>query len=109
MIKDTFKVFIAQPMHGLSTEEIVNIRNKTLEYIKDHYKSIIKDKEVELLDNLNHKLPKGSHRIKYLAMSIALLPDADLIYFVKGWRNAAGCRAEYEICKAYGLTYDCED
>ena len=104
MDDNTYKIFIACPMHGLSEEEIVKNRLKILERVVKQYSEEIGDKEVILLENLWHKnVPAGSHRIIYLAESIKLLPQADLIYFAKGWETAKGCSIEAKVCEQYGL------
>lgn len=38
-----------------------------------------------------------------------MLSQADVAYFVKGWRTARGCLIEFKCAKEYGITcvYDC--
>lgn len=76
------KVFISQPMNGLTDEEI--------EFID----SFLQDYPGEI----NKHIP-----VWYLGKSIQLLSQADMIYLGEGWDKARGCKIEYEIAKAYGI------
>ena len=67
------KVFISQPMRGKSKEEILNERNKAIEFLKDN--------------NCN----------------IEILADADLLLCIGDWKNARGCKIEHECAKQYGI------
>lgn len=98
-------LFIAQPMHGLSMEEIESTRTKVVEYLKAKHP----DWEINVIDTLHHNLPEGSHRLMYLAESIKLLSNADLVFFVHGYETAKGCNVEFEVCKQYGIKYMRED
>lgn len=42
-------------------------------------------------------------RLYYLGEAIKKLGNCDICYFAKGWQNYKGCKAEYEICKLYGI------
>ena len=70
------KVFISQPMNGLTDEEI--------EFID----SFLQDYPGEI----NKHIP-----VWYLGKSIQLLSQADMIYLGEGWDKARGCKIEYEI------------
>ena len=41
--------------------------------------------------------------LKYLAKSIELLADADLLLCIGDWKNARGCKIEHECAKQYGI------
>ena len=43
--------------------------------------------------------------MKYLAKSIELLADADIVYFANGWQEARGCKIEHDCVIAYGTAY----
>ena len=96
------KVFISQPMRGLTDEEILEKRNE----IKKDIKTKINE-EVEFINSFMQDYPSNIHDIHvpvwYLGKSIQLLSQADMIYFGEGWDKARGCRIEHEIAKVYGI------
>lgn len=89
------KVFISQPMKGLSEKEIKAVRRKAIESIK----SICGD-DIEIIDNCfdNDKKPLFN-----LGKSIELLSTADIIYICNGWHKARGCKIEYMCASDYGI------
>jgi len=94
------KIFISIPMNGLEFEdiktEISNIK-KALPFPED---------EIEIIDTwIDTDAPKdaGNAGLWYLAKSIELLAQADLVVMARGWQDARGCRIEYECAKSYGI------
>lgn len=108
--KKVVNLFIVQPMHGLSTEEVQASRvipmKKLMRYYEDIYYNGI---SFNIVDNLHHDLPEGSPRLKYLGASIAKLADTDLVYFLHGWESAKGCNVEMTACEQYEIPHICED
>ena len=95
------KLFISQPMRGLTDEEILKAR----EEIKNRAEETI-GQPLELINSFIEDCP--GENIKsipawYLGKSIQFLSQADIAYFGGDWRNARGCRIEYEIANAYGI------
>lgn len=88
------KIFVSLPMNGRDKRDIIGERNKV--FLK--YK--LYGKDVEILDNLFDF--ESDNPIKYLAKSIELLADADVVHFCNGWEKARGCRIEHEVAVAYG-------
>lgn len=93
------KLFISQPMRGLTDEEILRAR----EEIKVKAERIIGE-EVEVLQSFfeDYK-PVGNMPVAYLGKSISLLAEADIVYFGEGWEEARGCKIEYQVAKEYGI------
>ena len=93
------KVFISQPMKGRAEEEILNERNKAIELLKSN------NSNIEILDSYfeDYNPQTGSIPLKYLAKSIELLADADLLLCIGDWKNARGCKIEHECAKQYGI------
>ena len=89
------KIFISQPMKGLSEEEIRHNREKAIKKIKSLYGD-----DAEIIDSYNNKYQK---LLVCLAKSIELLSTADIAYFCKGWNTARGCRIEYMCASNYGI------
>ena len=95
------KLFISQPMKGLTDEEIL----KTREEIKTRAEQAIGE-QVELIDSFVEDYPREINKsipVWYLGKSIQFLSQADIAYFGGDWRNARGCKIEYEVANAYGI------
>ena len=95
------KIFISQPMRGLTDEEILKAR----EEIKKNAEKVIKE-PVELIDSFIEDYPGEINKhipVFYLGKSIQFLSQADIAYFGGDWRNARGCKIEHEVAKQYGI------
>lgn len=90
------KVFISQPMRGLTDEHILEIREAAKRKAEKRI-----GEEVEVIDSFfrGTNLPP----LECLGESIKLLAKADVVYFVYGWEQARGCRIEFECACAYDL------
>ena len=97
MENEKFRLFISQPMSGLSIEKIKEDRQRGYEY----FKSLgVTDKEIEVIDNLQEDA-EGYIATDYLSNDIKLLGRADGVLFLKGWEHARGCKVEYLVAKYY--------
>ena len=93
------KLFISQPMRGLTDEEILKAR----EEIRLKAEKTIGE-PVELLESFFEGFdPSGNIPVAYLGKSISLLAEADVVYFGEGWKEARGCKIEHEVAKEYGI------
>lgn len=90
------KVFISQPMRGLSDEEILAARRDAICKIRDK----IGD-SFTVIDSALTDCSRGP--IWCLGRSICLMCTADIAYFLEGWRSARGCRIEHEVAEQYGI------
>lgn len=87
------KIMISQPMNG-----------KTEEQIRNERKSLVKELEkegYEVLDNIFEDFDDDVSPIYYLAKSIEILDQADIVVFMEGWGKARGCVIEHEIALKY--------
>ena len=93
------KVFISQPMKDRSKEEILKERKKAINLL------MINNYNVEILDSYfeDYNPQGGSVPLKYLAKSIEILADADVLLCIGDWENYRGCRIEHECAKQYGI------
>ena len=94
------KLFISLPMAGKSEEEI---RNKMAEY-KENAEYLMGE-ELELIDSFIDNAPDDIKDVGVwcLGGSIAMMADADVVYFGRGWRSARGCVVEYEVAYRYKI------
>ena len=95
------KVFISQPMNGLSQREIKEKRESAIKRIK----AAIQSYDVEIIDSFIEAEPPRIKKIPvwYLSKSIELLADADIAYFLDSWDMNRGCIIEHEVADKYGI------
>ena len=94
----TKKLFISQPMNGLSNEEIEKERARILEVVK-----IKEGADIELIDSFFKDAPHNAKPLWFLGKSFELLSTADIVYFGGNWKDSRGCKFEYEAAKQYLL------
>lgn len=100
------KVFISQPMKGLSKDEIVANRQKAIEVIKNNLGEVLIINSVlnrdELAKNGDFALSKNS-RVYFLGESLKLLSQADCVVFMDGYKEMNGCLSEEFVARQYGI------
>ena len=100
------KVFISQPMRGLSNDEIVANRQKAIEVIKNNLGEVEIINSVlnrdELAKNGDFALSKNS-RVYFLGESLKLLSQADCVVFLDGYKEMNGCLCEEFVARQYGI------
>ena len=92
------KLFISQPMNGISDKEILKEREKAIQLAKT-----VLGEDVDVIDSFFQSAPHDVKPLWFLGKSFELLSTADVVYFAKGWENARGCRMEHEACVQYGI------
>ena len=93
------KVFISQPMNGMSDQDILERRKQLIELAKQRCGN-----DVEIIDSFTKSEDIiGRGRIAMLGDSIALMRDADVVLFARGWKTSAGCKVEHEVCVQYNI------
>lgn len=92
------KVFISQPMKDRTTCQIKNERDAAFEFVKNKYPG----EELELIKSYLDSYDEGS-KMSGIAQCIELLGEADIAYFVSGWKDARGCRIEHYCAVEYGI------
>ena len=102
------KIFISQPMNGLSDLQINKDRARVIEGL---YNEGYEPDEITVIDTIIEENPPDNVNsgLWYLGKALELLADADIAVFAKGWRNARGCQIEFKCAKEYGISYICED
>lgn len=88
------KIFLSQPMNGLSDDEIIRIRKSVQKMLTEND---------ELIDSFIEGAPAKATPLWYLGESIKLLGSADVVVFAPGWENARGCRIERRCAEEYGI------
>ena len=95
------KVFISQPMTGLTNEEILKVRNETITYLKDGFVFGVINEEIEFIDSF---IEDSNEKPLYLlGKALEKLSTADVCVFVEGWKMSRGCRIEHECCVRYSI------
>ncbi len=95
------KVFISQPMRGLTNEQIKEQRGKAIRYVSERY-----GEEIEVIDSFFENAPVDVKPLWYLAKSLELMSTADLCLFIGDWYCFRGCSIEHNCAQRYG--YQCE-
>lgn len=92
------KLFISQPMRGLSDTEILEAREKAILLAQEKL-----GEQVEVIDSFFQNAPVEAKPLWFLGKSIELLSVADVAYFCEGWQDARGCKIEHECATQYGI------
>lgn len=104
------KVFVSQPMNGISDQDIEKVRRETIELVKPNLKDTLGTDVFRIIDStLALDIPStvkyNQIGIYYLGESLKLLATADIAVFGKGWDEARGCKIEHAVCEAYGIPH----
>ena len=95
------KVFVSQPMNGLTDDEIYKNRMEILSHLPGGIENY------EVLDTfITEDAPEGLSNpgLWYLGKSLEMMADADMVIFAKGFQNNRGCLVEELAAEKYGLT-----
>lgn len=96
IIEKTVKVFVSQPMRGKTNEEIMKERERVKDVVKRLYPlHIVK---VEILDSY---IKNSNSSLETFIRGLNKMYEADLVYFVKGFKEYKGCKLEFEIATQY--------
>ena len=95
------KIFISQPMNGLTNEQIKFNRSELVaEYLK---KEGLKEYDVEIIDSFFENAPHYVKPVWFLGKSLEKMSEADIVLFADGWDEARGCIIEHSVAEAYGI------
>lgn len=87
------KLFISQPMNGVTDEYIKKKRDE----LSNEYFTY------DVIDSYFENAPHDASPLWCLGESIKLLGTADLVVFAKGWEKKRGCRIEHAVAVEYGI------
>ena len=93
------KIFISQPMNGLTDEEIKINRSSAIKKLE----KFMHGEEFEIIDSFFETAPHDAKPLWYLGESLKLLAQADYALFLKGWDKARGCKIENTCAQEYGI------
>ncbi|KAF5080421.1 hypothetical protein DSECCO2_120650 [anaerobic digester metagenome] len=96
---------ISQPMAGKTPDEIVETRNRFLEFAEKENLEVINTCFQDEWYSRDNMLDRGVVQMPlcFLAKSIENMSLCHKAYFAKGWEDARGCRIEHEVAKQYGI------
>ncbi len=86
---------ISQPMGNKTNKEIEEERKELVEVLEEQGYDVLDT--VLTADDVSKDDP-----ICYLAKSLELLAEADILVCMSGWENARGCRIEHLVAEEYG-------
>ena len=99
------RAMLSQPMAGKTDEEIVNTREKAIEYLRDRGYEVVNTLFTDEWYSKDKMEEREVVQIQlcFLAKSLENMSLCHTVYFCKGWENARGCRIEHDAAVAYGL------
>jgi hypothetical protein len=98
------KVFISQPMRGLSDAEIISVREKIFgDFKAEHPEAELIDSYGKIKSQLGMYNPYAHPKVAMLGTALESLAQADVALFAKGWENAPGCRVEQKVASYYDI------
>ena len=89
------KLFLSHPMTGKNRQEILELRCEMLEWAYEHY-----GPDLELIDSYLDLGDVGP--LIYIAKSIELLDQADIVLVHPDWIFSRGCKIEVDAALMYG-------
>lgn len=92
------KIFISQPMGGLSDEQIKQERTVLIRWAERQL-----GEPVEPLETFFDSFGPDAKPLDYLARSLEYLARADVAVFAPCWQDARGCRIEHQCAVDYGI------
>lgn len=96
-----FKVFISQPMNGLSDGQIFKARTEAWRSIREEMGQDVHFVGSIIRDDVPSRVKNSP--LWYLGGSIKLLAEADAAYFLDGWADSNECIIEHAACVLYGI------
>ena len=99
------KIMISQPMNGFTDEQIVETRNRFLQFAKKENLEVINTFFTGGFNSPSSMKSRGIIQIPvcFLSISLEKMSQCNTVYFAKGWENARGCKIEHEVALQYGL------
>ncbi len=98
------KVFVSQPMQGLTDAEIIATRERIFgDYNADHPEAVLLDSYDSLKRKMGDFHTYEHPRVAMLGEAVKVLADADIVLFAKGWENHPGCRIEERVATYYDI------
>lgn len=91
-------MFISQPMKDKTNEDILAERRRAIKSAEEKL-----GEPIEVIDSFFQNAPTDANSLWFLGKSLELLSTANIAYFVKGWKEARGCRVEYQCAVEYGI------
>lgn len=99
------KAMLSQPMAGKSEEEIIETRNRAIEFLEAEGYEIVNTLFTDEWYSRESMESRGVVNVPlcFLAKSLENMSLCHTAYFCKGWENARGCRIEHEAAVSYNM------
>lgn len=101
------KVFISQPMSGLSDSEVAKVRKQAEEVI-DKYFMRFNNRMYEIVSTYTDQEAKDAEirrhpKIYRLGHALMKLADCDYVYFAGDWKNKRSCVIEFIVARMFEM------
>lgn len=94
------KVFISQPVTGLTKEEIKADREKAIKECKN-----ILGEDIEILQTIfDEEEYPDTKPLEFVGKDIEILANAKYFYSATGWEHSKGCRVERLCAQLYNIS-----
>jgi len=99
------KIMFSQPMAGLTEGQIVETRNRFLQFARKENYEVVNTYFQDEWYSKESMENRGVVQIPlcFLAKSLESMSLCHTAYFAKGWEKARGCKIEHEAALRYGL------
>jgi hypothetical protein len=99
------KIMISQPMAGLTDGQIVDARNRFLQFAEKENLEVVNTLFQDDWYSNDAMTSRGVIQIPlcFLAKSLEAMSLCHKAYFAKGWERARGCIIEHDVAMRYGL------
>lgn len=95
------RLFVSQPMHGKTEDEIIEARDKAIERLSRRLNEGFEVAESYFTED-EPKDVKNSG-VYWLGKSLELLSKCDLALFIGDWYDYRGYQIKYQVCENYGI------
>ena len=96
MIMEKQLIYISGPISGRDLTE----RRKTFAETAE----MLKAKGFDVVNPMENGLPDNATTHQHMRRDIEMLMVCDLIYLMKGWTHSKGCKVEFDVATAIGLS-----
>lgn len=105
------RIYLSLPMSGKSEFEIkrkIQIMTEKVNKLDFNGAEVVIDNNFErehLIDEMlnDNNISLKDPALAYLGCAISSMAECDFIFFAQDWKDARGCRIEYQVAKEYGI------
>ena len=97
------KAMISQPMGDRTYEEIQAVRQEAVDKLTKMGYDVVDTYFDHLWEKRDYLVEIRNKPLYFLSKCLEKMAQCDMVFFVKGWKDARGCRVEHEAAFNYGI------